>query len=75
MTDLDVAVLEAELTRPGMTEGQRTEAARGLGLSSTRYAQRLNRLLDDPAAVEAYPVLVNRLRRVRAGRRSRFAGR
>lgn len=75
MTDLDVAVLEAELARPSMTEGQRTTVALGLGLSSTRYAQRLNRLLDDPAAVEAYPVLVNRLRRVRAARRSRFAGR
>lgn len=75
MTDLDVAVLEAELARPGMTEGQRTTAALQLGLSSTRYAQRLNRLLDDPAAVETYPVLVNRLRRVRAARRSRFAGR
>lgn len=70
MTDLDVAVLEAERTRPAMTEGERTVVALELGLSATRYAQRLNRLLDEPTAAAAYPMLVSRLRRLRA-RRSR----
>lgn len=35
----------------------------------TAYYARLNRLLDDPAAEAAYPVLVRRLRRLRDSRR------
>jgi hypothetical protein len=38
-------------------------------LSPTSYYQVLNALLDRPAALAYDPVLVNRLRRVRAGRR------
>jgi hypothetical protein len=38
-------------------------------LPVTRYYQLLNRLLDDPAALAADPVLVNRLRRLRTHRR------
>jgi hypothetical protein len=71
VSDVDVAVLQAEAARPGMTEGQRTQAALQLGMSATRYAQRLNRLLDDPAALEQHPVLVNRLRRLRDRARHR----
>lgn len=37
-------------------------------LSPARYYQLLNALVDEPAAVRADPVLVERLRRVRAGR-------
>jgi len=37
-------------------------------LSSTRYYQLLNALLDDPAALAHDPVLVQRLRRLRATR-------
>lgn len=40
-----------------------------LGWSSTRYYQVLNVLLDDPAALEHAPMVVNRLRRVREVRR------
>ncbi|GAB2762723.1 DUF3263 domain-containing protein [Nocardioides pakistanensis] len=40
-----------------------------LGWSSTRYYQVLNALLDDPAALEHSPMVVNRLRRVREQRR------
>ncbi len=36
-----------------------------LHTSPTRHAQRLNRLLDDPAAAVAAPLLVARLRRIR----------
>lgn len=39
-----------------------------LGMSPTRYYQVLNHLLDDPAALEADPQLVNRLRRLRTQR-------
>lgn len=41
-----------------------------LGLSSTRYLQVLNELLDCPAALAAEPMLVSRLRRLREVRRS-----
>ena len=40
------------------------------GCSATRYYQRLNDLLDDPAALEHKPLLVKRLRRVRAQRQA-----
>lgn len=38
-------------------------------LSATRYYQVLNRLLDSPAALEAEPALISRLRRLREERR------
>lgn len=41
-----------------------------LGLAPVRYYQLLNALLDDPRALIADPVTVNRLRRVREARRS-----
>ncbi len=37
-------------------------------MSGTRYYQVLNDLLDDPAAVRADPMLIKRLRKVRASR-------
>jgi len=37
------------------------------GLSATRYYQLLNRLLDSPAAMQAEPTVVGRLRRLRGG--------
>jgi hypothetical protein len=37
-------------------------------MSSTRYYQVLNALLDDPQALEADPMLIKRLRRMRASR-------
>lgn len=39
-----------------------------LGWSSTTYYQRLNTLLNDPAALEHAPMVVNRLRRLREQR-------
>ncbi len=45
-------------------------------MSATRYYQVLNTLLDNPAALEADPMLVKRLRRMRAARqRARSARR
>jgi Protein of unknown function (DUF3263) len=59
--------------RPGAKE----QAIRDLfGFSSTRYYQVLNGLLDNPHALAYDPVLVKRLRRLRASRtRTRTAGR
>ncbi len=44
-------------------------------LSATRYYQTLNRLINDPIALEADPILVRRLRRLRETRQqARSAG-
>jgi hypothetical protein len=49
--------------------GAKEQAIRDtFGLSSTRYYQLLNGLLDNPAALEQDPVLVGRLRRLRSTR-------
>jgi hypothetical protein len=57
--------------------GAKEQAIRELfGISSTRYYQLLNGLLDNGAALAYDPVLVKRLRRLRASRtRTRTAGR
>jgi hypothetical protein len=49
--------------------GAKEQAIRDtFGVSATRYYQLLNRLLDQPAALAHDPVLVSRLRRLRASR-------
>jgi hypothetical protein len=49
--------------------GSKEQAIRdAFGLSSTRYYQLLNGLLDNPAALERDPVLIGRLRRLRSTR-------
>lgn len=49
--------------------GAKEQAIRELfGMSATRYYQLLNALIDRPAALVADPMLVKRLRRLRATR-------
>jgi hypothetical protein len=49
--------------------GSKEQAIRdSFGLSSTRYYQLLNGLLDNPAALAHDPVLIGRLRRLRSTR-------
>ena len=49
--------------------GSKEQAIRdAFGLSSTRYYQLLNGLLDNPAALAHDPVLIGRLRRLRSTR-------
>lgn len=57
--------------------GAKEQAVRDLfDMSATRYYQVLNALLDRPEALEADPMLVKRLRRMRAARtRARSARR
>jgi Protein of unknown function (DUF3263) len=57
--------------------GAKEQAVRELfGLSPTRYYQVLNELIDQPAALTCEPILVKRLRRLRATRqRNRAAAR
>ena len=54
--------------RPGAKE---TAIRDRFGLAPTRYYQVLNALVDRPAALEADPLLVRRLRRLRAARGQR----
>ena len=57
--------------------GAKEQAIRELfDMSATRYYQVLNALIDSPAALEADPMLIKRLRRLRATRqRARSARR
>jgi Protein of unknown function (DUF3263) len=57
--------------------GAKEQAVRELfDMSATRYYQVLNALMDKPEALAADPLLIKRLRRLRAGRqRSRAARR
>ena len=74
LTDQDRAVLRFARTR-WLHDGARDTAIRDLfGLSTVRYDQWLNALLDNPAAYVEQPVLVNRLRRLRDVRRARRTG-
>lgn len=71
MTELsseDLAVLELEETWQERF-ATKTEAIRAtFGWSTAKYHIRLNRLLDDAAAIYAKPVTVSRLRRLREAR-------
>ncbi len=56
--------------------GAKEQAIRELfGLSATRYYQALTALIDRPAALAADPMLVKRLRRLRASRQKARAAR
>ncbi len=56
--------------------GAKEQAIRELfDMSSTRYYQVLNSLIDNPAALAADPMLVKRLRRLRAARQRQRSAR
>ena len=76
LSDRDRAILEFE-RQWWKYAGAKEQAIRDLfDMSATRYYQVLNALLDNPAALEADPMLVKRLRRMRASRqRARSARR
>jgi hypothetical protein len=64
----DLAILAFE-ARWWKHAGAKEQAIRDtFALSSTRYYQLLNALLDNPVAMEQDPVLVGRLRRLRSTR-------
>lgn len=75
LSDRDRAILDFE-ERWTRNSGVKEAAVREVfNISGARYYQLLNALLEDPAAVEAYPALVKRLVRLRdmraTARRSR----
>ena len=68
LTSQELAILEFERQwwrYPGSKEGAIREL---FSMSSPRYYQSLNALLDRPEAEQAYPTLVRRLRRLRDAR-------
>ena len=68
LSDRDRAILEFE-RQSWKYAGSKEQAIKELfDMSSTRYYQVLNALLDNPAALEADPMLIKRLRRMRSSR-------
>ena len=64
--DLEILAFERQWWKYA---GSKEQAIKELfAMSSTRYYQVLNALLDSPAALEADPMLIKRLRRMRASR-------
>jgi hypothetical protein len=76
LSERDRAILEFE-RQWWKYAGAKEQAIRDLfDMSATRYYQVLNALIDSPAALEADPMLVKRLRRMRSARqRARSARR
>ncbi|GAA2070975.1 DUF3263 domain-containing protein [Williamsia deligens] len=73
MTDDDRALLAFE-KQWWRTPGAKENAIREqFGISTTRYYQRLTRILDNPEALADDPVLVRRLQRIRDARAVRRA--
>ena len=70
LTDLERAVLALEARDWQSAGPKEREITESLGLSVPRYYQMLNRLMDSQEALAYAPVLINRLRRVRAERRA-----
>jgi hypothetical protein len=68
LTEREVQILAFE-SKWWKHAGAKEQAIRdAFGLSSTRYYQLLNGLLDNPAALAQDPVLIGRLRRLRSTR-------
>lgn len=70
MTLTDVAILELERRFYAVPGSKATAIVTELGMSQTRYYQRLNSILDDPAALAYDAQTVRRLQRLRAARKS-----
>lgn len=69
LTPTDVTVLTIAAGPSAHNGRLAAEIHRELGWTETRWAQRLNVLIDDPAALEYTPDVVRRWRRLRAGRK------
>jgi hypothetical protein len=68
MNDRDREYLEFESLWWYQRGNKETEIVRRFEVSAIRYYRRLNLIIDDPEALESYPQLVNRLRRIRSER-------
>lgn len=68
VNDTDRAILDFEGERWRYAGNKERVIQDRFGLSPTQYYQRLNRLLDEPEALEQQPALVKRLTRLREAR-------
>lgn len=66
LTDLEHRILDFAEKHPiPLRPGDHSRILAEFGWKSASYVQRLNRLMDDPAAAAARPLLIHRLRRLR----------
>lgn len=70
LTDDDAAILDFEESWFVSTVPKEQAIMERFGTSATRYYQRLNTLIDMPAALDHKPLLVKRLRRLRSQRQA-----
>lgn len=76
LSERDAAILEFERTWFRCAAPKDVEIKERFGMSTARYFQTLNALIDTPEALAHDPLLVKRLRRLRDARhRSRSASR
>lgn len=74
LTERDLAILSFEQRRWLHAGAKEQSITDEFGMTPTLYYAHLNRLLDNPAAYVAEPMLVKRLRALRQTRRARRAG-
>ncbi|TIC81953.1 DUF3263 domain-containing protein [Nocardioides sp. GY 10127] len=75
LSQRDLEILEFERLWWKYAGAKETAVREKFGMSSTRYYQVLNALIDRPEALEADPLLVRRLRRMRAARQRQRSAR
>jgi hypothetical protein len=75
LSDRDRDILEFERHWWKYAGAKETAVREQFDMSSTRYYQVLNALIDRPEALEADPLLVRRLRRLRAARQRQRSAR
>jgi hypothetical protein len=75
LSDRDREILEFERQWWKYSGAKETAVRDKFDMSSTRYYQVLNALIDRPEALEADPLLVRRLRRLRAARQRQRSAR
>lgn len=68
LSERDAQILEFERSWWAAENSKEQEVQARFGLSIGRYYQVLNQLIDQPAALQADPLLVKRLRRLRENR-------
>jgi len=75
LSERDLAILDFERYWWKYAGAKETAVREKFDMSSTRYYQVLNALIDRPEALEADPLLVRRLRRLRAARQRQRSAR
>jgi hypothetical protein len=75
LAERDLEILDFERQWWKYTGGKETAIRERFGMSTIRYYQRLNWIIDQPQAAAHDPLLVKRLRRIRLVRQRRRSAR